>query len=178
MPNENVERNIKKASSAEGQDFTEMTYELYGYGGVGILADVMTDNKNRISSEIQIATNKFGGTIATPGAVSYNFDRKGLFRLSKQSIPEDELFLLVTDAGAEDLIVEDEHYVVITSVETFIQIKELLLAKGLKCEEAELAMIPKTWIEVSDEAANDNIALIEYLESLDDVDAVFHNMKV
>jgi len=178
MPNENIERNIKKASSADQQDFSEMTYELYGYGGVGILADVMTDNKNRISSDIRIATNKFGGTIATPGAVSYNFERKGLFRLGKGTIIEDELFLLVSDAGADDLITEDETYVVLTTVENFVKVQEALAKRGLKPDEAELAMVPKTYVEVNDEDANNNIALIEYLEGLDDVDAVFHNMKI
>lgn len=177
MPNDNVERNIKKATSADQQDFSEMTYELYGYGGVGILVDIMTDNKNRISGEIRIATNKHGGTIATPGAVSYNFDRKGLFRIPKTAISEDDLFLLITEAGAEDLASEDESYVVYTSVEAFIPVKEALQKAGVKWDEAELAMVPKVFVEVSDEDANSNIALIEYLEGLDDVDAVFHNMK-
>ena len=85
-----------------------MTYELYGYGGVGIIADIMTDNKNRISSDIRIATNKCGGTVATPGAVAYNFDRKGVIRIAKSSAKEDELFLLVSEAGADDFAVEDE----------------------------------------------------------------------
>jgi YebC/PmpR family DNA-binding regulatory protein len=178
MPNENVERNIKKAASADQQDFSEMTYELYGYGGVGILVDIMTDNKNRISNDIRIATNKHGGTIATPGAVSYNFDRRGLFRIPKQAIPEDDLFMLITEAGAEDLAVEDEFYVVYTSVEAFNLVKEALEKAKIKWEEAELAMVGKSLLEVSDEDANSNIALIEYLESLDDVDAVYHNMKI
>ncbi len=178
MPNDNVERNIKKASSADQQDFSEMTYELYGYGGVGILVDIMTDNKNRISGEVRIATNKHGGTIATPGAVSYNFDRKGLFRIPKTAISEDGLFLLITEAGAEDFALEDESYIVYTSVEAFIPVKESLEKAGIKGEEAELAMVPKTLVEVTDEDANSNIALIEYLESLDDVDAVYHNMKI
>jgi len=178
MPNENVERNIKKASSADQQDFSEMTYELYGYAGVGILVDIMTDNKNRISNDMRIATNKHGGTVATPGAVSYNFERKGLFRIPKTAIPEDDLFMLITEAGAEDLAVEDDAYNVYTSVEAFIPVKDALTKAGIKWEEAELAMIPKTLVEVSDEDANSNIALIEYLEGLDDVDAVFHNMKV
>ncbi|HEX2583030.1 MAG TPA: YebC/PmpR family DNA-binding transcriptional regulator [Chlamydiales bacterium] len=178
MPNDNVERNIKKATSEDQQDFSEMTYELYGYGGVGILVDIMTDNKNRISGEIRIATNKHGGTIATPGAVSYNFDRKGLFRIPKTACSEEELFLLISEAGAEDLALEEESYIVYTSVEAFIPVKEALEKKGIKGEEAELAMIPKTLIEVDDETANSNIALIEYLESLDDVDAVYHNMKI
>lgn len=177
MPSDNVERNIKKASSADQQDFTEITYELYGHGGVGILVDIMTDNKNRISGEIRIATNKHGGTIATPGAVSYNFDRKGVIRIPKTAISEDALFLLITDAGAEDLGIEEEWYVVYTSVEAFIPVKEALQKGAVKWDEAELAMVPKTMVEVSDEVANQNIALIEYLEGLDDVDAVFHNMK-
>ena len=177
MPSENVERNIKKASSADQQDFTEITYELYGYGGVGILVDIMTDNKNRISGEIRIATNKHGGTIATPGAVSYNFDRKGVFHIPKTALSEDDLFLLITEAGADDLVLEDDSYVVYTSVEAFIPVKEALQKAGVKWEEAELAMVPKAYVEVNEEDANSNIALIEYLEGLDDVDNVFHNMK-
>lgn len=178
MPNENVERNIKKAASSDQQDYTEMTYELYGYGGVGILADIMTDNKNRISAEIRIATNKQGGTIATPGSVAYNFDRKGRLRILKTAMAEDDLFLLVSEAGAEDFSEEDDSFIILTSVEHFTKVQEVLEKASIKCEEAELAMIPKTLIEVSDEDANSNIALIEYLEGLDDVDAVYHNMKI
>ena len=92
VPNENIERNIKKATSADQADYVEFTYELYGYGGVGIIADVMTDNKNRISSDMRIATNKKGGTIANPGAVAFNFDRKGVIQVLKKNIVEDELF--------------------------------------------------------------------------------------
>lgn len=178
MPNDNIERNIKKANSADQQDFTEISYELYGFGGVGIIVDIMTDNRNRTSADIQIAINKNGGTIATPGAVSYNFDRRGLFRLPKSSIGEDELFLLATNAGAEDFASDDEFYTITTSIKDFNAVKEALDHAKLKCEEAELAMIPKTSVEVSDEDANSNIALIEYLENLDDVDAVYHNMKI
>lgn len=178
MPNDNVERNIKKAASSDAADYFEMTYELYGFGGVGILANIMTDNKNRISSEIHIATKEHGGSIAGPGSVSYNFDRKGFFRIPKTAMAEDDLFFLVSEAGAEDFRAEDESFVVITSVESFGAVQDALHAANIKPEEAELAMIPKVWVEVNDEDANSNIALIEYLEDLDDVDAVFHNMKV
>ena len=91
VPNDIIERNIKKASNADQADYTEMTYELYGYGGVNH-ADVMTDNKNRISSEMRIATNKRGGTVASPGAVAFNFDRKGVIEITKKHAVEDELF--------------------------------------------------------------------------------------
>jgi YebC/PmpR family DNA-binding regulatory protein len=178
VPTENIDRNIKKASSADTQDYVSMTYELYGYGGVGIVVDIMSDNKNRIASEIQIAINKCGGTIATPGAVTYNYDRKGLIRVPKVAAKEDDLFLLVSENGADDFAVEDESYLITTPVEAFVAVKGAIEALGIKCEEAELAMIPKTWIEVSEEDANSNIELIERLEGLDDVDAVYHNMKV
>lgn len=178
LPSENIERNIKKAASADQSDYTEMSYELYGYGGVGVIADVMTDNKNRIASDIRIATNKCGGTIATPGAVAYNFDRKGLIVVAKSLIDEDELFLLVTESGADDFSVTEDGYQILTSIEAYVGVKDAIEKKGLKIEESGLAMIPKTWVEVSDADADLNIALIEWLENLDDVDAVYHNMKI
>jgi YebC/PmpR family DNA-binding regulatory protein len=178
LPSDSVERNIKKASSSDQSDYTEMTYELYGYGGVGLIVDIMTDNKNRISSDIRIATNKCGGTIATPGAVAYNFDRKGQIRIGKDGAKEDDLFLLVSEAGAEDFAADEEGYLVTTSVEGYAKVKEAIEKAGIKCEEAELAMVPKTWVEVSDQDADSNIALIEWLENIDDVDSVYHNMKV
>ncbi len=178
LPNDNVERNIKKAASSDTQDYTSMTYELYGYGGVGLIADIMTDNKNRISSDIRIATNKCGGTVATPGAVAYNFDRKGVIKVVKSTAKEDELFLLVSELGADDFAVEEEFFVITTPVEAFISVKDAIEKSGAKIEEGELAMVPKVWVEVSDTDADSNIALIEWLENLDDVDAVYHNMKI
>ncbi|HSX11456.1 MAG TPA: YebC/PmpR family DNA-binding transcriptional regulator [Chlamydiales bacterium] len=178
LPNDNIDRYIKKASSNDASDYLSMTYELYGYGGVGLIVDIMSDNKNRISGEIHIATNKCGGTIAMPGSVSYNFDRKGVIRVAKSAAAEDALFLLVGEKGAEDFVVEDESYVITTPVEAFVAVKEAIEKTGVKCEEAELAMVPKTWVQVNDQDADSNIALIEWLENLDDVDAVYHNMKI
>ncbi len=178
VPNEVIDRNIKKAASPDQQDFVEMTYELYGYGGVGIIADVMSDNKNRISSDMRIATNKCGGTVATPGSVSYNFERRGLIRVAKNSAEEDDLFLLVSENGADDFIPEEESYLIYTPIEAFYKVKEAIEAAAGRIEEAELAMVPKIWVEVNDEDADKNIALIERLENLDDVDAVYHNMKI
>jgi YebC/PmpR family DNA-binding regulatory protein len=178
MPNEIVDRNIKKASSADQADYHEMTYELYGHGGVGIIADVMTDNKNRISSDMRIATNKRGGTVATPGAVSFNFDRKGVIRIAKKNAIEDELFLAATEAGAEDFEVTDEAFIVTTDPTLLYTVKDAINHLGFECEEAELEMIPKTYIDCSVEVAKENLALIDWLEELEDVDAVYHNMKI
>jgi YebC/PmpR family DNA-binding regulatory protein len=178
MPNDNVERNIKKASSADQEDYHEMTYELYGHGGVGLVVDVMTDNKNRISSDMRIATNKRGGTVATPGAVTFNFDRKGVLQISKKNAIEDELFLAATEAGAEDFEVADDVFIITTDPSHLYSVKEAINHLGFFCEEAELEMIPKSYVECDVETAKENLALIEWIEELEDVDAVYHNMKI
>jgi len=178
LPNENIERNIKKATSSDQADYIEMTYELYGHGGVGLIIDVMTDNKNRIASDMRIATNKRGGTIANPGSVTFNFDRKGVIQVLKKNIKEDDLFLLVTEAGAEDFEVSDDLFIITTPPELLYQVKEKIEEKGIKCESASLEMIPKNLIECEEETFKANMELIDWLEALDDVDAVYHNMKM
>ncbi|MGZ3732653.1 MAG: YebC/PmpR family DNA-binding transcriptional regulator [Parachlamydiaceae bacterium] len=178
VPNDIVDRNIKKASSADQADFIEMTYELYGHGGVGIIADVMTDNKNRISSDMRIATNKRGGVIATPGAVAFNFDRKGVLQIAKKEIDEDQLFMVATEAGAQDFEAVDEMYVITTDPSDLYAVKEALTSQGYKCEETSLDMIPKSFMECDVETAKAKLALIDWLEQLEDVDAVYHNMNV
>jgi YebC/PmpR family DNA-binding regulatory protein len=176
VPNEIIERNIKKASSADQADYQEMTYELYGYGGVGIIVDIMTDNKHRIASEMRIATNKRGGTIANPGAVAFNFDRKGVIQISKKHAVEEEVFLAATEAGAEDFEATEDMYVVTTDPAHLYSVKEAIQKLGFECDEASLEMVPKTTVECDEEMAKSNLALIEWLEELEDVDAVYHNM--
>ena len=178
LPSENIERNIKKASSADQADFIEMSYEIYGHGGVGLIVEIMTDNKNRISSDMKIATNKRGGTVATPGAVLFNFNQKGIIRALKGSIPEDDIFMLVSDAGAEEFAAEDESYIITTPPDLLYQVKEKLDQIGIVVEEANLEMIPKNYVDCSEETTLANEALIEWLEALDDVDVVYHNMQI
>lgn len=178
VPNEIIERNIKKASSADQADYTEMTYELYGHGGVGIIADVMTDNKNRISSEMRIATNKRGGVIANPGAVAFNFERKGIIQISKSQGSEEELFLAATEAGAEDFEASDDVYIITCTPVDLYPIKEALSQKGYTAEETSLEMIPKVTVDIDADTIKANLALIEWLEELEDVDAVYHNMNL
>jgi len=177
MPSENIQRNIKKASSADQTDYHEMTYELYGHGGVGLIVDIMTDNKNRIASEIRIATNKCGGTIASLGSVTFNFDRKGVIQIEKCKAIEDELFLLASECGAEDFDSSEDMYLVITSIEDLYKIKEKLEKKEVIIKEASLEFIPKVSIDCSKEDEQKNNKLIAFLEDLDDVDAVYHNMN-
>lgn len=176
LPNDNIERNIKKASSQDQSDYFELTYELYGHGGVGIIAEVMTDNKNRIASDMRIATNKRGGSVANPGSVTFNFDKKGVLQIPSDSISEDKLFEIVIEAGAEEFEEAEGTYMVLTSPEDMYHVKDNIEAKGVKVAEANLEMIPKNSVECDEETKEKNLALIDWLENLDDVDAVFHNM--
>jgi len=178
VPADNIERNIKKASSSDQSDFSELTYELYGHGGVGIIVEAMTDNKNRTASDMRIATNKKGGTIASPGSVLFNFDQKGVIQIPKTEKEEDELFLLVTDAGAEDFEAADEQFMVVTLPEALYEVKDKIEEKEIKCDEASLEMIPKVTVSCNAEEQKANEELIAFLEALDDVDRVFHNMDL
>lgn len=177
MPSDNVQRNISKASNTDQSDYFEMTYELYGHGGVGIIVEIMTDNKNRIASEMRIATNKRGGSIASPGSVLFNFDQKGVIQIAKSQGEEDDLFLIATEAGAEDFEATDDLYMVTTAPEQLYDVKQKIEDQGVICEEANLEQIPKSNVDCEGETAKANEALIEWLESLDDVDAVYHNMN-
>ncbi|MDN3505859.1 MAG: YebC/PmpR family DNA-binding transcriptional regulator [Simkaniaceae bacterium] len=176
MPNDNVQRNIKKASSSDQADYIELTYELYGHGGVGIICEVMTDNKNRIASEMRIATNKKGGSIASPGSVAFNFEQKGVIQIKKEQGTEDDLFLAATDAGAEDFEAADDLYMVTTAPDQLFEVKGKIEAAGISCEEANLEMIPKVSVDCDPETAQANMQLIDWLEELEDVDSVYHNM--
>ena len=178
VPAENIERVIKKASSADQEAYHEMQYEMYGHGGVGIILDIMTDNKNRIASDIHIATNKRGGTVTVPGAVAFNFDRKGIILISRHHAIEDELFAAATDAGAEDFSTDEEYYVITTAPADLYAVKEAVEKLGFKADEAAIEMVPKSLIDVDPETMQQNLALFEWLEGIDDVDAVYHNMKV
>jgi YebC/PmpR family DNA-binding regulatory protein len=178
VPNDIIDRNIKKATSADQADYHELTYELYGHGGVGLIIDIMTDNKNRVSSDIRIATNKRGGTIATPGSVAFNFDRKGVIQISKKHAIEDELFKAALESGAEDFESDDEMYYITTDPAHLYSVKDAINHLGFECDAATLEMIPKSYVEVDEETAKANQALIDWLEELDDVDEVYHNMKI
>ncbi len=178
VPNDNIDRVIKKASGTDQADYFEMTYELYGYGGVGIILEIMTDNKNRISSEIRIATNKRGGTVAMPGAVVFNFDRKGILEVKSTEGPEEQIFQAALEAGAEDFEAEEDLYIVTTAPTELYAVKEALSAKGIECTAASLEMIPKVYIDCDEENSKSNLDLIEWLDNIDDVDNVSHNMNI
>ncbi|WP_213318692.1 YebC/PmpR family DNA-binding transcriptional regulator [Chlamydiifrater volucris] len=177
IPNENIERNIKKASSSEQKGFESVVYELYGYGGVGIVVEAMTDNKNRTASDMRIAVNKRGGALVEPGSVLYNFERKGCCSVPKDSIDEESLLSLVIEGGGEDLTSDDEEFFqVFSEVSALSEVKEKLVEAGVKVSEDVLVYKPLRMIDCNEEDGRNNLALIEWLEGIDDVDAVYHNM--
>ena len=178
VPNDVIDRNIKKASDPNTEDFVSVTYEIYGHGGVGIIVEAMTDNKNRTASDMRIATNKKGGTIAGPGAVTYNFDRKGLIQVPKDGLDEEKVFQAVIEAGAEDFEVVDEGFMVTTEPTELYAVKEKLDEKEIESTEAEIEWIPNALIPCDQEVVQSNQALIDWLEELDDVDSVYHNMDL
>ena len=177
MAQDTIEKNIKKASDPDQSAFEEATYELYGYGGVGLLVDILTDNKNRTASDMRIATNKRGGSIGTPGSVAFNFDRKGIIEVERHKALEEELFSLAIDSGAEDFEVGD-HFVIITEPTDLHRVEEGIEKAGIEMVSCEMGVLPKTTVACSEEDKAKNIALIEWREDLDDVNEVHHNMEL
>lgn len=177
IPNENIERNLKKASSSDQKNFETVTYELYGHGGVGIIVEAMTDNKNRTASDMRIAVNKRGGSLVEPGSVLYNFSRKGACYVSKHAIDESTLLSHVVEIGAEDLENDDdEYFVVLCDPTELAAIKEKLVALGIPCSEEKLIYLPLRLVDCDEKDGEANLALVAWLENIDDVDDVYHNM--
>ncbi|NLO83760.1 MAG: YebC/PmpR family DNA-binding transcriptional regulator [Clostridiales bacterium] len=180
MPNENIQRNIKKASGELGTvNYEEVTYEGYGPNGVAIIVEALTDNRNRTASDIRHIFDRAGGSLGASGCVAWMFDRKGLLVLDKDdSIDEDELMMLALDAGAEDISDEDEVFEIITSPSDFSKVRESLEKAGYSFASAEVAMIPQNYVDVDEEAQEKIMALIERLEDHDDVQNVFTNLNM
>jgi YebC/PmpR family DNA-binding regulatory protein len=179
LPSENIERNIKKAQSKDQSNFDEVIYEVYGHGGVGIICKALTDNKNRTASDMRIATNKKGGTISTPGSVVFNFEYLGVFQIAKEGINSETLFEEALDAGAKDFNEEDDDvFIITTAPEDLYKVKDALELKGYKVNEPVLEFAPNVLIECNDEDKESNLALIEFIEDIDDIDQVYHNLKI
>ena len=178
LPNENIERNIKKAESKDQNTFDEVIYEIYGRGGVGIICRGLTDNKNRTASDMRILSNKRGGTIATPKSVLFNFDKLGVIQIENKDIDGEKLFEEAIDCGAIDFSEEEDVFVITTNPEDLFKVKEALEEKNYKLEDPCLAYIPKNLIACNEEDKEKNTALINFAEDLDDIDEVFHNMEL
>ena len=180
VPADLIERNLKKASEAKGGDFMELTYECYGHGGVGIVMEVLSDNVNRCAGDIPAVVKKGGGKMAESGSVLFNFERKGLVYLT--SGDEDAIFEAAIDSGADDVKKSDEFsedgYVVIAEYQSFASVRDSLIDGGfdVDAENSGLKLLPLANVEVSDEDAEANEALLDKILEIEDVDAVFTQM--
>lgn len=179
MPSDNIERAIKKATGElEGVVYVEAIYEGYGPGGIAIIVEAATDNKNRTVAEIRHIFSKNGGSMAESGAVAWMFERKGIITAPKQSKSEDEIMELVLEAGADDMNVEEEFYEIQTSIESFENVRSAITEKNITIENASLQWISKNTIGIKGEEAQKAIKLIESLEDNDDVQNVYSNADI
>lgn len=179
MPNDTIDRSIKKAAGdANAANFTAITYEGYGPNGTAIIVETLTDNKNRTASNVRNAFTKGGGNVGTPGCVSFMFDTKGQILINKEecNMDSDELMMLALDAGADDFNDEDEDaFEILTNPDDCGTVREALEKAGLKLDQAEVTMIPQTWVELTDPADIKQMNRILDLLDDDDVQAVYHN---
>ncbi|SVC52778.1 uncharacterized protein METZ01_LOCUS305632, partial [marine metagenome] len=180
MPAENVERAIKKGTGElEGTIIEELLYEGYAPGGVGLIIEVTTDNKNRSASEVRSTLGKGGGNLAGTGALSYNFKRKGQFLIAKDKVDEDTLTELALENDADDIVAEEEHFEVLSEVSEFDKLTQALNAAEIEADSAELVYLPENLVAVSDEnIARQVLRLIDNLDDLEDVKAVHSNYDI
>lgn len=179
MPSDNVKMAIKRGTGElPGVVYEAVMYEAYGPGGVAILVDSLTDNKNRTTAELRNLMSKRGGNMAGAGAVSWMFTQKGYITVAKDKVKEEELMNIVLDAGAEDMKHDDNLYEIFTSIQDLEKVKAALQDKGIKWEDAELTMIPSSTIKVTGNEAKQLLGLIESLEDHDDVQQVYANFDI
>ena len=179
MPNDTIERNIKKAAGEGSADnYEHITYEGYGPNGTAIIVKTLTDNKNRTASNVRNAFTKGGGNVGTPGCVSFMFDEKGQIIVAEEDcdMDADELMMMVLDFGAEDFVEEEESFEILTAPADFSDVRLKMEEAGIVMAAAEVTMIPQTWVELTNETDIKNIQkTLDLLEEDDDVQDVYHN---
>ena len=179
MPNENIERAVLRGTGQlEGEQFEEVTFEGYGPGGVGMLIQVVTSNRNRIVGEFRHLISKNGGNMAEAGAVGWMFHRKGEINIPKEAASEDKLLDIVLEAGAEDMKDEGSAWYIVTPPESLEAVKEALGKAGIKPASAELGMVPQNYIKLTGQQASQMLRLVEALEEHDDVQHVYANFDI
>jgi YebC/PmpR family DNA-binding regulatory protein len=181
MPNDTIARSIKKASGdMGGESYEEVVYEGYGPGGVAVIVEAATDNRNRTAADVRHYFDKFGGNLGTTGCVSFMFDKKGLILIDKSvDKSEDELMMEALEAGAEDFNVDEEYYEIITDPGDFSNVREALEKSQVEFESADLEMIPQTTTKLTDDKQIELMEkLIDHLQDLDDVQKVYHNWEI
>lgn len=179
MQKDTIQRAIKRGTGElEGQNFEEITYEGYGPGGVAMLIESLTDNRNRTVAEIRSLITKSGGNLGESGSVAWIFDKKGVISLKKNAAPEEKLIEVALEAGAEDIKDEGINWDILTEPTLFSPVKTALEGMGISLEEASLSTIPKNTIKIEGETAEKMLKLMDHLEELDDVQKVYANFDI
>jgi YebC/PmpR family DNA-binding regulatory protein len=179
MPNENIERAIQRGTGQiEGEQYEEVNFEGYGPGGVGMILQVVTTNRNRVVSEIRHMMSRHGGNLAENGAVGWMFSRKGQIIVPKEQASEDKMLSIVLDAGADDLRDEGSEWEVLTPPERFEAVREALSKAAVTPATAEVAFVPQNYVQLTGSAASQMLKLIETLEEHDDVQHVYANFDI
>lgn len=180
MPNDNIMRSIKKAAGeGDGDNYEEISYEGYGPGGVAVIVDAATDNRNRTAGDIRHFFDKFGGNLGQTGSVSFMFNKKGVILIENDGqVSEDNLMMDALDAGAEDFSAEEDYYEITADPNDFSKVREALEKKGYEFMEAEVEMVPTVMTKLTDPKQIEFMdKLIENLEDMDDVQNVWHNWE-
>jgi YebC/PmpR family DNA-binding regulatory protein len=179
IPLDTIERAVKWGTGElEGVTYEQITYEGYAPGGVAVMVEVLTDNRNRAASDVRYVFSKNGGKLGTTGSVSYLFERKGVILIPKNEVDEEELMELALEAGAEDVEVSESDYRVVTAPEDFTTVRESLKEAGIAFENAEITMQPQNSIDLDASTAKQTLRLIDALEENDDVQEVYANFDI
>jgi YebC/PmpR family DNA-binding regulatory protein len=179
MPNENIQRAIKRGTGEiEGAQYEDITFEGYGPGGVAVIVEVLTDNRNRAVSEIRHAFSKNGGNLGESGSVAYMFSKKGVIVVAKSAAGEDKLTEIALDAGADDLNDDGEYWEILTGQKEFEAVREAVKGAGVETESAEVTMVPSTYQKLEGSQASAMMRLLETLEDLDDSQNVYSNFEM
>jgi len=179
MPNDNIKKAIMRGTGElDGVTYEAITYEGYGPGGVAIIVETLTDNKNRTVAEVRHTFSKYNGSLGEQGCVGWMFSRKGLIIVPQQGIAEDELLELALENGAEDMTLEDENYEITTAVEDFDRVLEAVKSKNVEIESSEISMVPSSYVTLEGKQAEQMLRLFEKLEDLDDVQNVWANFDI
>ncbi len=179
MPNDTIDRSIKKAAGdADATNYESITYEGYGPSGTAIIVETLTDNRNRTAANVRNAFTKGGGNVGTTGCVSFMFDKKGQILIDKEEYEgdADELMMIALDAGAEDFTEEEDSFEIITDPDSFSEVRQKLEDAGIPMADADVTMIPQTWVELTDEGDIKKMnRILDLLDEDDDVQNVYNN---
>ncbi|RKO67613.1 YebC/PmpR family DNA-binding transcriptional regulator [Desulfofundulus salinus] len=179
IPNENIQRAIQKGTGELGAaNYEELIYEGYGPGGVAVMLEIMTDNRNRTAGEIRHLFSRHGGNLGEAGCVSWMFSKKGVIVVEKDGLDEDELMLNALEAGAEDVKTEEDEFEIITAPEDFEQVRRALVEKSVPIVEAQVTMVPQSTVKLTGKEAEQMMRLMDALEDHDDVQEVYANFEL